>query len=193
MSLSSILAAHLPARWLAELPAPPAVQQRLLEVADMVATQSARTPDATTAAMRLDNHPLAPWLQYLREYGKTVGPVDAARGALHVSGAMTRATARTFITKLRYSQPRPFQLDTRIVPLDTRVHTDTSFPSGHAASAWAAAESLAAIWPERANNLRATATAVGNARIYSGVHLPSDVAAGKTIGIAAAQRHGVPA
>src|SRR5437868_11418835 len=62
--------------------------------------------------------------------------------------------------------------------------TDASFPSGHAASSFAAATALAAFYPKAAPLVFGLATGVGLSRVHLGHHFPSDVAVGSLIGIA---------
>lgn len=61
----------------------------------------------------------------------------------------------------------------------------TSFPSGHAASAAAFATGVALEMPVLAAPVGGLAAAVGASRLITGVHYPSDVAAGFTLGTAA--------
>jgi len=62
--------------------------------------------------------------------------------------------------------------------------TDASFPSGHAASSFAAATALAAFYPKASPLVFGLATGVGLSRVHLGHHFPSDVAVGSLIGIA---------
>jgi undecaprenyl-diphosphatase len=60
--------------------------------------------------------------------------------------------------------------------------TDASFPSGHAASSFAAATALAAFYPKTAPLVFTLATGVGASRVHLGHHFPSDVVVGAGIG-----------
>lgn len=68
--------------------------------------------------------------------------------------------------------------DERQVPMPT----STSFPSGHAASAFAFAEGVGSVIPALGLPLRVAAVAVGYSRVHVGVHYPGDVAVGALIG-----------
>jgi membrane-associated phospholipid phosphatase len=62
----------------------------------------------------------------------------------------------------------------------------TSFPSGHAASAFAFASGVSRVSPVAAVPLQLMAALVAYSRIHTGVHYPSDVVAGGLIGAAVA-------
>ena len=70
------------------------------------------------------------------------------------------------------------------VPIGRRVRmpTSTSFPSGHAASAFAFATGVATAAPRAALPLSAAAALVSYSRVHTGVHYPSDVIAGSVLG-----------
>jgi undecaprenyl-diphosphatase len=61
-----------------------------------------------------------------------------------------------------------------------------SFPSGHAASAFAFATSVAREWPGAGVPIAGAAALVAYSRVHTGVHYPSDVAVGAGLGIGAA-------
>jgi membrane-associated phospholipid phosphatase len=63
-----------------------------------------------------------------------------------------------------------------------RMPGSTSFPSGHAASAFAFAGGVAADWPAAARPLRMLAALVAYSRVHTGVHYPGDVLAGALLG-----------
>jgi len=62
----------------------------------------------------------------------------------------------------------------------------TSFPSGHAASAFAFAGAVGAELPLLSLPLHLLATTVAYSRVHTGVHYPIDVLTGAAIGTAAA-------
>jgi undecaprenyl-diphosphatase len=63
-----------------------------------------------------------------------------------------------------------------------RMPESHSFPSGHAASAFAFSSALGAEMPALATPLRLMATTVAYSRVHTGVHYPGDVVIGALIG-----------
>jgi len=74
------------------------------------------------------------------------------------------------------------------VPITRHVSMprSTSFPSGHAASAFAFSSGVATSLPAAGVPLLALATLVAYSRVHTGVHYPGDVVAGSVLGGAAA-------
>jgi membrane-associated phospholipid phosphatase len=60
--------------------------------------------------------------------------------------------------------------------------SSTSFPSGHSASAAAFATAVGDLVPTLKTPLRGAASVVAFSRVYTGVHYPSDVLVGATVG-----------
>ncbi|MFI7061296.1 phosphatase PAP2 family protein [Kribbella sp. NPDC050124] len=63
-----------------------------------------------------------------------------------------------------------------------RMPSSGSFPSGHSASAAAFAVAVGGVLPALRPALRASASVVAFSRVYTGVHYPSDVLVGATVG-----------
>jgi undecaprenyl-diphosphatase len=85
--------------------------------------------------------------------------------------------------KLITDRSRPYVDHPDPEPL-LRAAANLSFPSGHAATAFAAATVLAALAPRFAVPLFVLAAAMAWSRVYVGVHYPLDVAAGALLGAA---------
>ena len=104
----------------------------------------------------------------------------AVRG-LTAIGA-TSITAN-LVVKCLVPRRRP-AISTNTEARETRMPRSSSFPSGHAASAFAFAAAATAEIPQLALPLYALATAVGYSRVHIGVHYPSDVLGGAVLGLA---------
>ena len=74
---------------------------------------------------------------------------------------------------LRYAEPKAL----------VSVPHDGSFPSGHAATSFAAATILAFAFPRLWPLLFTLAAAIAFSRVYVGVHYPLDVVAGAVLGV----------
>ena len=116
--------------------------------------------------------------------------VAAARGssilatvALAVGVFVTAVAADgvSFLVKDAVHRPRPFVAHPEIHPLYA-VHS-SSFPAGHAATAFAGATVVAFMAPRAAPLLFLVAALIGYSRVYVGDHYPTDVLAGAAIGV----------
>jgi membrane-associated phospholipid phosphatase len=98
------------------------------------------------------------------------------------SVAVTSALVNLVI-KPRWRRRRPDR-EAHRVPIARHVDMprSTSFPSGHAASAFAFASGVARDSPVAAIPLRAAAALVAYSRVHTGVHYPVDVIAGAIVG-----------
>ena len=114
-----------------------------------------------------------------------------------VSLGVTSALVNVVVKPL-FRRARPVRdptVRTRVVPMPRSA----SYPSGHAASAFAFSTAVGGEIPELDSLLRLLATAVAYSRVHTGVHFPGDVIAGAVIGASVgsvsrhlAQGRGVP-
>jgi membrane-associated phospholipid phosphatase len=91
------------------------------------------------------------------------------------------AVGVNYLVKLAVRRPRPRLR--RLPPLGPAV-SELSFPSAHATSSLAAATAMGRVAPHGRPPLYALAFAVCITRPYLGLHYPSDVLAGATLGLA---------
>jgi undecaprenyl-diphosphatase len=87
------------------------------------------------------------------------------------------------VVKPLVGRPRPFVAARSAAAVIGHVPETMSFPSGHAASAFAGAFVLGCAWPRRRAWLFALAAFIAASRVYVGVHYPLDVAAGTVVGL----------
>jgi membrane-associated phospholipid phosphatase len=109
------------------------------------------------------------------------------RGALQTTVLTVMTAVATFTAdsisfgvKDFVHRTRPADAHTAIHPLYV-VHS-SSFPAGHAATAFAGAVLLSCMAPRLSPLFLGLALAIGFSRVYVGVHYPSDVLAGGAIG-----------
>ena len=105
----------------------------------------------------------------------------ARQGVLAV--ALTSAVTNLVLKPVAGRQ-RPARSGGRPAPDTRRVRrpVSTSFPSGHTASAFAFASAAGQAAPGLRLPLRVAAATVAYSRVHTGVHYPSDVAAGAAVG-----------
>jgi membrane-associated phospholipid phosphatase len=108
------------------------------------------------------------------------GPAAARHGLAAIAAASTLVNAGV---KLVGRRPRPDRMGAGIpVARHVPMPASSSFPSGHAASAFAFAAAAGHLLPPAALPLRLLAATVAYSRVHSGVHYPLDVVAGAIVG-----------
>lgn len=138
-----------------------------------------RTPEGIAAARWFAKHGLTDgWEQLLKQYTRHAGPAQAraAERLLHDTLAMVNSVTQT--AKSAALRDRPFVVDPTLPLAVDKPGNSPSYPSGHSSSAWAAAIVLAHLMPDRKAEFYDIATQASYARLYGGVHFPSDVMAG---------------
>jgi undecaprenyl-diphosphatase len=104
-------------------------------------------------------------------------------GLMVLTGAATfAADSICFGLKNVTDRTRPFVAHPQIEPLYV-VHS-SSFPAGHAATAFAGATLLSYVAPRAAPGFVVLATLIAYSRVYVGVHYPGDVVVGALVGVA---------
>jgi undecaprenyl-diphosphatase len=108
------------------------------------------------------------------------------RGAIAALGAAAVALLVNQVISHIWNRPRPFVAHPDTVHVLLSRGTDPSFPSDHAAAAFAIAAVLVVVHRRLGVLVLLLAALVGYARVYVGAHYPGDVAGGAVIGIGAA-------
>ena len=157
---------------------------------DRLTRRERRSIDAALARLTHSANRSLLWL-VLSEIIAVAGGRTGRRAALH--GVLAIALSSAFVNgPLKYAarrqRPGP-RLDDRPPPL--RAPASFSFPSGHAASAFAFTVGAGLEDPRLVPLLLPLAAAVASSRVRLRVHYPFDVAAGAAIGAAAAVAGGM--
>lgn len=84
--------------------------------------------------------------------------------------------------KEEFARARPYDTDSEISPCIRKPGGAKSYPSSHAAAGMAGGLVLADLFPARAEEFRAAGLQIGTNRVLGGVHHPSDVETGQSIG-----------
>jgi membrane-associated phospholipid phosphatase len=105
------------------------------------------------------------------------GAADAI-ASIGLASALSNVGVKSLAPRLRPMTAAAQKVASRRV----RIPVTPSFPSGHAASAFAFASTMGEALPVTWVPLHATAGLVAYSRIHTGVHYPSDVAVGALLG-----------
>ena len=110
-----------------------------------------------------------------------ISEVRAARVLAFLNMAMHDAAVVTWDTKMFYYNPRPSQLDPSIRTV-IGLPNFPSYISGHSTFSAAAAEVLSYVFPSGRDFFHAQKDEAGISRLYAGIHYPSDIEIGKSVG-----------
>lgn len=147
------------------------------ELDELLALQRARTP-AQVAAARADRK-----TEVTRFYGALGLDAQHPPELPRVEKLAQRVEddVRIYVraAKDRFRRLRPYAIEPRLEPCIGDVKGDRSYPSGHAAFAWAMAGVLSDLVPEKREALAERADEFSRQRMMCGVHFPSDLAAGR--------------
>jgi hypothetical protein len=130
------------------------------------------------------------WQQELALYKQHHSVQEGLHATALMDAAMGLAALENKTAKHKYHELRPFQMDHSIKVIGP-MPNDSSYPSGHATSAAAAASVLEQLDPANKARYERLLHDVEWARVYSGVHFPSDVRAGEALGRRAADQASV--
>jgi acid phosphatase (class A) len=171
---------------LAVVPPPPA-EESIAEAADRLSVATIaqlRTPEQVAVARAWAKYDVFHLVRAV--LGDWADEKTLPRFARFIKESGVETQPFTDRVKKAYARPRPFITNPAIDVAIERPDS-TSYPSGHATGSALHAALLAAIWPDRAPDFLHQAELVRLARLYAGVHYPSDVMAGKRLGEAIAR------
>jgi acid phosphatase (class A) len=154
------------------------------DVAAMLDMQAKRTQAMCDFAQADTDYSLK---RFLAPLGHTLNgdTVQTDRLIDMMSGAIRSAYVDS---KNLHKRPRPYNYDVGLVPCISKAPPGSySYPSGHAALGYMMAIMLTQIVPEQRAKWFDRAAGFGRSRVVGGVHFPTDVEAGRTIGITFAE------
>ncbi|HEY6759316.1 MAG TPA: phosphatase PAP2 family protein [Baekduia sp.] len=165
---------------------PPAVRREIsaLDVAVYAAVSATPTPtvDRYAAALSRAADGSKLWLGTAAVLALS-GPRGRRAAVDGLASIAVTSAVVNLLLKPHWRRRRPDRV-AHHVPLARQVHMprSTSFPSGHAASAFAFATGVSRELPAAAAPIRAAAALVAYSRVHTGVHYPIDVIAGAVVG-----------
>jgi len=156
----------------------------LNDLNELVLLSTTRTQEqADIARYWATDPPESRWLEFTQDeiLARDLSPLRAARAMALVSVAMYDAFIACWDGKFHYWLLRPITADSTVVTVFSNPPFP-SYPSGHSTGSAAAAEALAALFPDRAAHYRDRAAEASVSRVYGGVHYRFDVEAGEELG-----------
>ncbi len=158
---------------------PPGSDAEQAELKRMHEVAATRTPAGIAAAQWWSKNGMTEaWETYIKQYEKRVGPKQAKIGQKLLEDTLMQVHHITQVAKSASARTRPYDVDPSLGPVIDKPGKSPSYPSGHTSAAVAAALVLAHLMPDRKDEFWNLAVQGSYARIYGGVHFPSDVEAG---------------
>jgi acid phosphatase (class A) len=163
------------------VPPPPAVDspEDKADYAQILAAQNSRTPEIIAECKRYQGFGVKPFFGDL--YGEELTEDKAPKFHKLIEGVLRITKAVNEAAKEKYQRPRPYQ-----------EHPDTvhslftvggySYPSGHSMGSFTLATVLGAIFPDKQQAFLDRAAQIAQSRVNAGVHDPSDIKEGETLG-----------
>ena len=143
----------------------------------LLSLQASRTPQQCALATAMKRP------DYATLYGPSgiLTPSELTSVQPFLDEVSQKVSAVTSVFKKEYARPRPYDENSQIQPCADKPGGATAYPSGHATEGAVDACVLGQIFPDRAAKLADWGQYVGELRVISGVHHPSDVAAGQAL------------
>ena len=163
-----------------------------VDAVDRAAYRAVRSPRSPTLDVRLAQLSNAAnysrlWLGFAGALALMGGRRQRRAAALGIAAIGVTSAVVNLVVKPVFERDRPDRPTALGAEIPhVRMPASTSFPSGHAASAFAFASAVGGELPAMALPLRLLASAVAYSRVHTGVHYPADVVAGSIVGAAAA-------
>jgi membrane-associated phospholipid phosphatase len=123
---------------------------------------------------------------YAEITGVSGNPADYPRFTAFFTAVESNTKSATTAVKDTWKRQRPYVVDPTIQP-EVRENS-LSYPSGHSTRGITYALVLAELFPEKREELVHFGLNVGWHRVLAGVHFPSDIQAGRVLGMAIAAR-----
>jgi acid phosphatase (class A) len=162
------------------LPSPPAQnsKEQTADEMEIRRIQAARKPvDCDRAASEIE-------ATLGNFYGQPNGPLNQTEvERLDDFFKLLRNEAGAFIGKLKeiYPRQRPYQY-LKGIETCIKQETSNSYPSGHAIFAELYSRVLVDLFPDKKQQIQQRSEVIGRDRVVTGLHHPSDVAGGRSVG-----------
>jgi membrane-associated phospholipid phosphatase len=128
------------------------------------------------------------WVSFAAALAVTGGRSGRRAAAYGLASVAVTSAVANLAVKPLGRRRRPDRVGDEVpVARHVRMPGSRSFPSGHAASAFAFSAGVGRVLPAVAVPLHLLAAVVGYSRVHTGVHYPGDVIAGALMGTTTAQ------